>query len=623
MSFPLNHEWLVTDGLGGFAMGTVGGIRRRKYHSFWTHALNPPSDRFVIFNGVQVGIATDDGRHARITPQKYAPDSLQPMVNAELVDFTPQPFPTWRYRVLDEIEVTFSLWMERGKSGVRLDWSFSESRPDWTFWVIPFLSGRDFHSLHHANEARNLDVVESLQVWKLRPYADRPAFEMRSDGIFLRDPTWYYQFQYDEEQARGLEDQEDLHSPGVFQWDMRWNKAHLEFGLEGEKSLHPAAVPKIGFEKSADDFLVKRGKGLTIIAGYPWFGDWGRDTFIAMRGLLMEQGRRDEALSILLEWSTYVDRGMMPNRFPDEGGTPEYNSVDASLWYVVVVGEFLEKWGKEIKKAERQKLHEASLAILKGYSEGTRYGIRMEEDGLIACGEAGVQLTWMDAKVGDWVVTPRIGKPVEIQALWIQALEVGMEWDPSWEKVLNKATKSFKKRFWNGETLNDLVDVDHQSGRVDASIRPNMLLAIGGLPKMLLPKKDAKKVLTIVEEQLWTNAGLRSLAPVHPEYRGRYEGGVVERDGAYHQGTVWVWWVGPFIEAWLRVYGESAKVKAEVRRRFLDPLEKHLDPLKQYHFPEIADGDRPHESRGCPFQAWSLGEWMRVRKKWEPGKKES
>ncbi|MES2307976.1 MAG: amylo-alpha-1,6-glucosidase [Verrucomicrobiota bacterium] len=617
MGFPLNQEWLVTDGLGGFGMGTVGGVRTRRYHSLWTHSLTPPSDRFLIWNGFQAGVVTDDGRYARLTSQKYAPDTLLPTENVELLDYTSHPFPTWKYRILNEIELTFSIWMERGKSGVHLDWTFSESRKDWTFWVIPFLSGRDFHSLHHANTERNLEVKESLQVWRLQPYANRPAYEMRSDGIFLRDPTWYYQFQYDEEKARGLEDVEDLHSPGVFQWDIVWNKAHLEFGLEGESRLIQPNPPKSGFEKTADDFLVKRGEGLTLIAGYPWFGDWGRDTFIAMRGLLLAQDRREESLSILLEWSKYVDRGMMPNRFPDEGAQPEYNSVDASLWYVVVVGEFLEKWASTLSKNESLMLQEACLAILKGYREGTRYGIQMDDDGLIACGEAGVQLTWMDAKVGDWVVTPRIGKPVEVQALWIHALMVGGRWEKSWEKMALKAAQSFQKRFWNGQSLNDLVDMNHQPGRVDDAIRPNMLLAIGGLPRMLISPEQAKKVLEIVEKQLWTSAGLRSLSPDHPDYKGKCEGGILQRDSAYHQGTVWVWWIGPFIEAWLRVYGESSEVKADLQNRFLKPLIQHLDPLNQNHLPEIADGDAPYESRGCPFQAWSLGEWMRVKKKLE------
>ncbi len=610
------REWLVTDGLGGFAMGTVGGIRTRRYHSLWTHALGSPTERFLILNGLEVGMMSSDGRRARFIPQNYSFDYSVPTENVQLISFETQPFPKWSYRIFEEIEVTFSIEMERGKSGVRLDWIFSERKKDWTFWVMPLISGRDFHALHHENVVRNLELTELLQVWRMQPYADRPAYEMRSDGLFLRDPSWYRKFQYNEEKARGLDFEEDLHVPGVFQWDMGWmTQAYLEFGLEGENHLVRAKKPKIGYEKSVDDFLVKRGEGLTIMAGYPWFGDWGRDTFISMRGMLIAQDRREESLSILLEWSKYVDHGMIPNRFPDGGSAPEYNSVDASLWYVVVVGEFLQKWEKSLKSEELKKLRHVCLDILKGYQKGTRHRIQMDDDGLIACGEPGVQLTWMDAKVGDWVVTPRIGKPVEIQALWIHALEVGMRWERSFDVILKKAEKSFEKRFWNGSGLNDVVDVDHISGSFDASIRPNMLLAIGGLSRRLLNLDQAKTVLKVVEQQLWTSAGLRSLSPEDLHYWGYYQGGVIERDGAYHQGTVWAWWIGPFIEAWLRVYGETAEVKEAIKKRFFEPFIKRLDSLDQKHFPEIADGEEPHLARGCPFQAWSLGEVMRIEKR--------
>lgn len=609
------QEWLVTDGLGGFAMGTVGGFRTRRYHSLWTHALGSPTDRFLILNGMEAGVMTADGRRARLVPQNYSPDFLIPTENVKLISFQAQPFPQWNYRIFDEIDLSFSIQMERGKSGVHLQWLFSERKKDWTFWIMPLISGRDFHALHHENLNRNEEITETLQVWQMCPYAGRPSFEMRSDGFFLRDSSWYRQFQYDEEKGRGLDYIEDLHVPGVFQWDMGWmSKAYLELGLEGESRLVIDPKAKGGFDKSVDDFLVKRGEGLTIMAGYPWFGDWGRDTFIAMRGMLIAQDRREESLSILLEWAKYVDQGMMPNRFPDRGSAPEYNSVDASLWYVVVVGEFLEKWEKSLKKGELKLLREACLAILTGYLQGTRHGIGMDLDGLIACGEKGVQLTWMDAKVGDWVVTPRIGKPVEIQVLWIHALEVGMRWEKSWEGLWIKAKESFQKRFWNGHGLSDVIDLDHFLGQVDDSIRPNMLLAVGGLPKMLLSPDQAKAVLTIVEKQLWTKGGLRSLTPEDPHYWGFYQGGVIERDGAYHQGTVWVWWIGPFIEAWLRVYGESEKVKQEVRERFFNPFVQSLDLLDQKHFPEITDGEFPHQARGCPFQAWSLGEVMRVER---------
>lgn len=604
-----SSEWLVTDGLGGFAMGTVDGVRTRRYHGLWTHALHPPGDRFLILSGIEAGFVTAQGEAVRLSSQKYFPDVLCDRQNADLIFFQAKPFPQWVFRSSQGFEVTYRIAMERGKSGVSLHWSFSKKSPGAIFWVRPLFAFRDFHSLQKENHFVHQQVRETSEGIAWKPYGDRPEIEMRSTGVFSHDPVWYRQFQYDEEKDRGLEGNEDLHSPGVFQWSLETGEMDLEFGIAGEKRL---TIPSKAF-KSEDDFLVTRGKGYTLIAGYPWFGDWGRDTFIAMRGMLIGQDRFQESKSILVEWATFVDQGMMPNRFPDTGSAPEYNSVDASLWYVVVVGEFLDRWAKKISTTELSLLKEACLKILEGYAQGTRYQISMKEDGLIACGVPGVQLTWMDAKVGDWVVTPRIGKPVEIQALWIHALSVGKQWEKKWEKVEKRALKSFREKFWNEKMLFDVIDVNHQEGVCDASIRPNMLLAVGGLPKMLLTASRAKKVLDVVEKELWTIAGLRSLSSDHPDYRVRYEGGIWERDGAYHQGTVWVWWIGPFIEAWLRVYGEDASTKKEVKRRFLEPLMKHLDPLNQMHFPEIADGVAPHQARGCPFQAWSLGEVLRAQ----------
>jgi len=303
---------------------------------------------------------------------------------------------------------------------------------------------------------------------------------------------------------------------------------------------------------------------------------------------------------------------MLPNLFPDGGGTPEYNSVDASLWYVIACHEFLEATGN--LPADIAILQPAMDAILDGYSRGTRFGIRADADGLLACGEPGVQLTWMDAKVGDWVVTPRIGKPVEVQALWLNALWAGARRNPRWQAPLDQGTAAFSARFWNAERagLFDVLDCDHHAGTNDPSIRPNQIFAVGGLPLCLLPAEKARAVVDLVERELLTPLGLRSLAPGEPAYRPRYEGGVVERDGSYHQGTVWPWLIGPFVEAWLRVRGNSSGAIAEARERFLPPLEAHLRAAGLGHISEIADATAPHTPRGCPFQAWSLGEYLRI-----------
>jgi predicted glycogen debranching enzyme len=308
---------------------------------------------------------------------------------------------------------------------------------------------------------------------------------------------------------------------------------------------------------------------------------------------------------------------MLPNRFPDRGDAPEFNSVDASLWYIIAVHDFLrtmEAEGRKVSARDRKTLQGAIEAMLTGYSRGTRYGIRLDDDGLLAAGEPGVQLTWMDAKVGDWVVTPRIGKPVEIEALWLNALWIGSQFSEPWKRLFARGSQAFRARFWNeaGGCLYDVVDPNHQPGTADPAFRPNQIFAVGGLPVSLLEGDQARRVVEAVEARLWTPLGLRSLAAGEPGYTPRYEGGVRERDGSYHQGTVWPWLIGPFVEAWARVRGGTGEAKREARAKFLDPILRHLDEAGLGHISEIADGDLPHTPRGCPFQAWSVGEALRL-----------
>jgi glycogen debranching enzyme len=389
-------------------------------------------------------------------------------------------------------------------------------------------------------------------------------------------------------------------------------------------------------EAAADAYLVQRGKasgerrvwpgkngkaeqqptdntvGRTIVAGYPWFTDWGRDTFIALRGLCLATGRLADARNILIAWAGAVSQGMLPNRFPDQGTQPEFNSVDASLWFIVAAYEYLQAATKA--ESDQAVLWAAIEAILESYAAGTRYGIRMDDDALLAAGQSGVQLTWMDAKVGDWVVTPRIGKPVEVQALWLNALWIANQSTSRWEDKLSHGICSFRERFWNTERrfLNDAVDVNHQVGMIDATLRPNQILAVGGLPLPLLDGELARLVVEAVEDHLLTPMGLRTLGPKEPGYCAQCSGGVAQRDGAYHQGTVWPWLMGPFVEAWVQVRGNTAEAKRIARQRFLVPLLQHIERSGLGHVSEIADGEQPHAPRGCPFQAWSLGELLRL-----------
>ena len=485
----------------------------------------------------------------------------------------------------------------------------------------------DFHALHHANPDFRFEAQEEDGKLRWSPYEGDPGIVAKSNGSYASDAQWYQGFLYTEEQARGLDFLEDLASPGVFSYDLS-AKGQAELSLassgaegalrdsfqetrEGEFNRRSAFSSPL--HRAADLYQVKRGAGSTIIAGYHWFGDWGRDTFISMRGILLSEGRFAEARDILIEWSGTVKGGLLPNRFPDYGEELEYNSVDAALWFVVAAYEYLEAQ-PEADKADVEKLHAAIDAILTGYSEGTLFRIYTDEDGLLACGVPKLQLTWMDAKVGDWVVTPRIGKPVEIQALWINALTIGAMFNPHWASSKEKAQKSFEEKFWNESkgALYDVVDVDHQPGVLDDSIRPNQIFTIGGLPFSVLSGERATAVYQIVEEQLLTPYGLRSLAPGSSDYQGLYQGGVLQRDGAYHQGTVWGWLIGPFVEASLRVNGDSKEQREEAKERFLAPLHEHLKQAGLGHVSEIFDGDAPHTPRGAPFQAWSIGELLRL-----------
>ena len=629
-------EWFEADGLGGFASGTVAGRRTRRYHALLLTATTPPTGRFVLVNGLDAWVKTATGTFG-LSSQHYAPDVLHPDGEGRLEAFTAEPWPRWTYRLDGETRVEQELLVPMGFSAVAMRWRLLGAAANAALSVRPFLSGRDYHSLHHENRAFRFDAQTDGERVVWNPYPGVSATVAVSNGAYEHQPLWYRNFLYEEERARGLDYTEDLASPGVFSRDLAAGDAVLF--LQTEDPAAPKQEPDVPasvrwrllqdaearrrslfpsrLHRSADAYLVRRGQGKTIMAGYPWFTDWGRDTFIALRGLCLATGRLDDARDILLDWAGTVSEGMLPNLFPDRGSVPEFNSVDASLWYIIAVQDFLQTTasaGAAVEPSTRERLQHAVEAILDGYSAGTRFGIHVDADGLVAAGVPGVQLTWMDAKVGDWVVTPRIGKPVEVQALWLNALWIAGQFSRKWLPLLEHGREAFGTRFWNetGGYLQDVVDRDHQPGMVDATFRPNQIFAVGGLPIALLEGEQARRVVDAVEARLWTPLGLRSLAADQPGYAPRYEGGVRERDGAYHQGTAWPWLVGPFVEAWLRVRGGNPEAKREARARFLEPLLHHLDEAGLGHVSEIADGDAPHAPRGSPFQAWSLGEVLRL-----------
>jgi predicted glycogen debranching enzyme len=631
-----DDEWLETDGLGGFASGTVAGIRTRRYHALLLTATNPPSGRVVLVNGFNASVETAGGCFS-LSSQLYNPDVVHPDGAARLEQFKAEPWPQWIYRLEDGSKIQFEIFACNGASVTVLVWRLLTATKKAILSLRLFLSGRDYHSMHRENGAFQFEphVEGKRLVWHL--YSGLPGIIALANGEYHHQPDWYRNFLYEQERARGLDFIEDLAAPGLFRYDLARAEAVCILAAEGfengllapDDSAEKVAADlrrselrrrqkfSLPLERSADAYLVKRGGGKTIVAGYPWFTDWGRDTFIALRGLCLANERFYEARDILLQWAGVVSEGMLPNRFPDRGDQPEYNSVDASLWYIIAVHDYLETIrtrGGKVSDPQRKALRQAVEAILAGYSQGTRFGIHMDQDGLLASGVPGMQLTWMDSKIGDWVVTPRIGKPVEIQALWLNALWIGSQFSAHWQEFFALGRESFARRFWNDRDgyLYDVVDVDHQAGKVDALFRPNQIFAIGGLPISLITGERAETILEAVTQRLWTPLGLRSLAPGEPGYASRYEGGVRDRDTVYHQGTVWPWLLGSFVEAWVRVHGDSDDAKREARTRFLMPIREHLNSAGLGHVSEIADADAPHIPRGCPFQAWSVGELIRL-----------
>jgi predicted glycogen debranching enzyme len=643
-------EWLEADGLGGFASGTTSGVRTRRYHALLLSATTPPTGRVVLINSVDVSIETSTGTFA-LSSQRYGPGVIHPDGNRRIVNFHNEPWPTWEFETSDGTRIRHEIMVPHGTPSTLLTWTVVHSAGPVILRMRPFFSGRDYHATHHENSAfgfapsvtARIDRDARHDTVTFAPYQGIPHVELRTNGRYHHAPDWYRNFLYVAERERGLDDAEDLAAPGEFEWRLAGQDAEAVCLLQaiiGSSSNQlddqvPLARTVTGLrraererrarfatplERAADAFLVRRRSGRTIIAGYPWFTDWGRDTFIALRGLCLATGRLDAARDILIAWAGAVSDGMLPNRFPDHGEAAEFNSVDASLWYVIAVQELLERTRAEpglLSSASEQSLLRATSEIVNGYARGTRFGITLDDDGLLRAGVPGVQLTWMDARVGDRVITPRIGKPVEIQALWLNAVAIVAQQDARWRAVFEHGRASFVARFWRDADgyLADVIDVDHVRGTRDNRFRPNQIFAVGGLPQPLIDGPNARRIVDAVEQRLLTPFGLRSLAPGEPEYRGRYEGPAADRDARYHQGIVWPWLIGPFVDAWLRTRSRTATTSSEARERFLNPLLTHLDTAGLGHVSEIADGDVPFTPRGCPFQAWSLGELIRIERK--------
>ncbi|MEO8313627.1 MAG: amylo-alpha-1,6-glucosidase [Pseudomonadota bacterium] len=640
-----SREWLVTNGLGGYASGTASGANTRRYHGLLVAALQPPLGRVVMVAKVDA-FANYCGRRVALTSNEYADGTIEPHGFRQLQSFHLEgQIPVWRWVIGDAL-LEQRLWMEREQNTSYVQWRLLRGTAPLELELHPLCAWRDYHWHHRGRRDPNLSFDDTGV--SIEAFNGAAPYRLTVEGGHC-EPSgdWYWNFHHREECARGLDADEDLFRPALFRIQLepgascaliataeshRPLLAHISLARELQRQealLRSArrATPALGATEdsamsalvlAADQYIVARrlpdGRpaGRTVIAGYPWFGDWGRDTMIALPGLTLTTGREGDAADILRTFARHVSEGMLPNRFPDGGEVPEYNTVDATLWYFIAIHLHLQRTNDAILRRE---LLPVLRDIIDWHCRGTRFGIGVDPaDGLLRAGVPGVQLTWMDAKTGDWVVTPRIGKPVEINALWINALHIlasicADEQQPEEAARLNaeaaRATRNFRARFWNDATgyLNDVVDTPEG---IDATLRPNQIFALS-LPWRLLEGDQARAVVDTCLRELWTPVGLRSLAPNDPAYTGHYAGGPRERDAVYHQGTVWSWLLGPFVTAHYRTHGDRATALS-----LLSGLLPHLREACLGQISEIFDGDAPFAPRGCIAQAWSVAETLRA-----------
>jgi predicted glycogen debranching enzyme len=641
-------EWLETNGLGSFASGTVSGANTRRYHGVLVASLHPPVDRFVTLSKLEETVLV--GKQYFELAANQFPGTINPKGHYLIQEFRLNPFPRWIYNV-SGLLLEKVLFMLPGENTTIVRYRLLKPEEE-RFAVLalrPFVAFRDYHSLAGENDAiQRLPVREEPALLQLRPYEGLPALTLHHNAIgFTIRPDWYRQFEYVEELNRGLNFCEDLFTHGYFSFELS-SKNSLAFVIatlddkgsvstqqveawETQEEFRRRAVmtnpssadPFVQqLQLAADAFVIRRADGASsIVAGYHWFTDWGRDTMISLPGLALTTGRFELAKNILSSFLKYCDQGMLPNRFPDRDGAPEFNTVDATLWLFHALHQYFLATGDLafLRDEAFPKLEE----VIGWHMKGTRYGIRIDEaDGLLSAGEPGVQLTWMDAKIGDWVVTPRQGKAVEINALWHNAMRVMESFSRElkndartsfYQQRASLIERSFNQVFWNAEE-NCLFDCV-EDGVPDKKIRPNQIFAVS-LPHALLASDRAQAVVQVVKEKLLTPYGLRSLAPDDPDYRPVYKGNGYERDRAYHQGTVWAWLIGPFVDAYLNVFGES-KENGRYLRSLFEGFRQHLSEAMLGSISEIFDAEAPHAPKGCAAQAWSVAEVLRSYRKLE------
>lgn len=640
----VQREWLLTNGLGSFAMGTIVGCNIRRYHGLLCAATLPPVGRKMTLSriGEILYLDGDTTRAIELSVNQFA-GTMHPRGDRYLRRFELGDAACWSYEI-EGVSVTKELQLlwKRNVAGIRYTVEAARGRR-LRLDLLPFAAMRDFHHLRHAYGAQ-LDIRADPHQVILHHAPDKLDLFVRADaGAFNPGGDWWYGHRYPVETERGQDDTEDLFCPGRFtldgdgridvtlwasteplselpDWDRELigrvaaREAHSPsvslFDMGGktiaQRGEHSQTLRRL--VRAADDFVVFRrapdgADGTSIMAGYPWFSDWGRDTFISLPGLLLTTGRFEQAKQVLRVFGEYVSEGMIPNRFDDYTSQPHYNTVDASLWYIHAAFEYL-RLSKDSAGFEERMLP-ACRQIIDGYRRGTRWNIKMELDGLITQGNAQTQLTWMDAKMGDTAFTPRQGKAVEINALWHHVLVLMGE-----KELAGQVAQSFRETFWISP-FRGLADVvgEGKDAR-DLRIRPNQIFAVSLPNSPLLPEQQSA-VVEVVRRELLTPMGLRTLSRGDPGYRGRYLGNQWDRDSGYHNGAVWPWLIGPFLAGYLRVNNRSHEAQDQARH-WLRPLIDHLEQNCVGQITEICEGDEPHRPVGCPAQAWSVAEVLRM-----------
>ncbi len=627
----MSREWLETNGLGGYASSTIIGMNTRRYHGLLVAADPPPVGRLVLLSKIEETLVIDGIRHELSTNQY--PGAIYPQGYLLQTGFRLDPFPVFTYSA-GGLSLEKTVFLVHGESTVVVSYELLGSLDgrEAALELRPLVAFRDYHSSTHENSNFDATVRQSRGVVWLQPYPALPALYFTHEaGELDTKGSWYRSFEYEAERQRGLDFVEDLYQPFTLTCRLAPGIPVSVIASTSSQSPAPPATLRDGerarrgpvqdspslagaLTRAADQFLVRRDGFYTVIAGYHWFGDWGRDTMIALPGLTLATGRDELARKLLLVFAANMRDGLIPNRFT-ETGAAEYNTIDATLWYIEAVRAYIA--ATRDSGFVRQNLYAALRESIAWLERGTRFGIHVDSDGLLEGGDEGVQLTWMDAKVGDFVVTPRCGKPVEVQALWYNAVRVleslantygDLQGAAHYQQIAARARDSFCKAFWNDHErcLYDVIQGEHRDG----SIRPNQVLALS-LEYCMLDAEAGRAVLERVEKDLLTPFGLRSLSPLDPRYRGRYESDLRSRDTAYHQGTVWPWLIGPFFRAWRRVYGDTAETRAVIAD-WLKNFQGHLQEAGLGQVSEIFDGDPPHAPRGCIAQAWSVAEVLRL-----------